>query len=242
MEPGPTGSVLVDLHCHTSASYDSLSSPASVVRVAHERGLSHLAITDHERIDGALRARDAAPRELAVIVGEEVRSRDGDVVGLFLERAVPAGQATLDTIAAIHDQGGLAGIAHPFDRFRASGLARLPEAEREAVLEAIDYLEIFNARVPYPAANERAATLAAAHAVPGVAASDAHTLLEVGVAYTILPGPVDDAAALRAALPSARFVTGRGSFVVRAAMPFVKLVQYARGNRRVARTLPDVPR
>lgn len=223
--------VLADLHCHSSASFDSLAAPEAVTRVAHERGLTHLAITDHERIDGALRARESAPPGLTVIVGEEVRSRDGDVIGLFLEEAIPAGLSALETIAAIHAQGGLAGLPHPFDRFRASGLLRLPENDREPVLEAIDYVEVFNGRVPYPAANERSAALAAARGLGGVAASDAHSLLEVGVAYTILAGPVEDAVGLAAALPSARLVTGRGSFVARAAMPLVRLVQHRRGNR-----------
>ncbi|MGZ6345193.1 MAG: PHP domain-containing protein, partial [Candidatus Limnocylindrales bacterium] len=78
----------VDLHCHSAASFDSLSKPADLVRLAAERGLTHLAITDHERIDGALAARDLAPPELTVIVGEEIRSADGDLLGLFLEHTV----------------------------------------------------------------------------------------------------------------------------------------------------------
>src|SRR3972149_5485820 len=81
----------VDLHCHTSWSPDSLSRPEAVARVAAERGLTHLAITDHGRIEGALAARDAAPEGLTVIVGEEIRSREGDLVALFVERPVPVG-------------------------------------------------------------------------------------------------------------------------------------------------------
>lgn len=223
----------LDLHCHSSASYDSLASPAGMARVAAERGLTHLAITDHERIDGALRARDAAPEGLTVIVGEEVHSRDGDLIALYLERPVPPGLPALETVAAIHEQGGLAGIPHPFDRWRSSGLAGLPEERLAPLLAEMDYLEAFNGRVPYAAANERAAALASAHGLPGIASSDAHTLLEVGVAYTILPGPIDSAAELKAALPEARLVTGRGALLLRAAMPLFKVVQALRGNRRV---------
>ena len=78
---------VVDLHCHTSASFDSLSDPAAVARTAALRGITHLAITDHDRIDGALRARDAATPGLTVIVGSEVRTAQGDLIALFLERA-----------------------------------------------------------------------------------------------------------------------------------------------------------
>ncbi len=64
--------------------------------------------------------------------------------------------------------------------------------------------------------------------------SDAHTTMEVGVAYTILKGPIDSADQLKSALPAAELVTAKGSRVVRLAMPMTKLVQRMRGNRRVA--------
>src|SRR5687768_11258007 len=100
----------IDLHCHTSASFDCLSRPADVVRAAAERGLTHIAITDHDRIDGALAARAAAPDGLTVIVGEEIRTADGDLIAAFVDRAVPPGMSAVETVAAIREQGGLVGI------------------------------------------------------------------------------------------------------------------------------------
>ncbi|MEO8625140.1 MAG: PHP-associated domain-containing protein, partial [Candidatus Limnocylindrales bacterium] len=82
--------------------------------------------------------------------------------------------------------------------------------------------------------NARAAELAHANGLAGVAVSDAHTLMEVGVSYTILDGLVDSAADLRGALTGARLVTSHGSRLVRLATPFAKIVQRMRGNRRVA--------
>jgi hypothetical protein len=226
----------VDLHCHSSASFDSLSRPADIVRVAASRGLTHVAITDHEQIDGALRAREAADQiagdaRVAVIVGEEIRSTDGDVIGLFLSHPVRAGLSGLETIAAIHEQGGLAGIPHPFDRFRFSGLSGASRERLDLLVESADYIEAFNARVPYPAANVRAAELSRERRIPGVAASDAHTLLEVGVAYTRVAASIETAAQLRAALAEVTLVTGRASLVVRGIAPAVKLVQHLRGVR-----------
>ena len=116
-----TGRAFADLHAHSSASFDSLASPRDLVAKAVRTGLTHLAITDHERIDGAQRARDLAPAGLTVIVGEEVRTSAGDLIGLFLERAVPPGLSPAETAAAIHEQGGVVGLPHPFDRFRSSG-------------------------------------------------------------------------------------------------------------------------
>jgi predicted metal-dependent phosphoesterase TrpH len=83
------GVVFMDLHCHTSASFDSLADPLKVVRAARARGITHLAITDHDRIDGALRARAAAIPGITVIVGEEVKTTGGDLVCLFLDEAIP---------------------------------------------------------------------------------------------------------------------------------------------------------
>lgn len=227
----------VDLHCHTSFSFDSLSRPADVVAAGARRGLTHLAITDHDRIDGALQARDAAPPGLSVIIGEEIRSADGDVIGLFLSGAVPPGMSALETVDAIHAQGGIAGIPHPFDNLRRSGIESRRGVEMMEVLApALDYVEAFNARVPFGAANDRAGDFAREHGLPGVAVSDAHTVMEVGIAYTILPGPLHDAAGLRAALSAVAgtdLVRQRASLMVRAFMPVAKTVNRLRGNRRV---------
>jgi predicted metal-dependent phosphoesterase TrpH len=236
----------VDLHSHTSWSPDSLSRPEDVVRVAAERGLSHIAITDHGRIEGALAARAAAPEGLTVIVGQEIRTHEGDLIGLYLEHPIPAGLSAKDASAAVHAQGGLVGLPHPFDRFRGSLLARHktePKAEPndgepqaadplDDFAPLMDYVETFNARVPMPGANDRAAEWAARHGLPGVAVSDAHTLLEVGVAYLILDGPPADAQALRAALPGGTIVASRASLAVRLFTPVAKIIQRLRYPQR----------
>jgi predicted metal-dependent phosphoesterase TrpH len=230
---GVAAQVFIDLHCHTSASFDSLSRPAAVARVAHERGLTHLAITDHDRIDGALAAREAAPAGLAVIIGQEVRTSAGDLIGLFLERPVAPGLAPREAAQRIREQGGLVGLAHPFDRFRAGAGRRGWESELDALLPLLDYVEVWNARLMLGDGNARAADFARLHDLPGVAVSDAHTLMEVGVAYTVMGGPADSPERLRAALHTAELVTSHGSRLARAAMPFTKLIQRLRGNRRV---------
>lgn len=237
------GRAFVDVHCHSSASFDSLSSPASIVRVAAERGLTHLAVTDHERLDGALRARDAAPPELTVIVGQEVRTSSGDLIGLYLSDPIPPGMTPRETAQAIHEQGGLVGLPHPFDRFRGStGAAAEREDALDVLAASLDYVEAFNARVPFGGANTHAAEFAAAHGLPGLAASDAHTLFEVGIAYNVFrSAAIGDAASLLAALPSVELVMGRASFVARALSPAVKLIQRSRGNGRIRVTASGGP-
>ncbi|HEY6014556.1 MAG TPA: PHP domain-containing protein, partial [Candidatus Limnocylindrales bacterium] len=194
--------------------------------------LTHLAITDHDRIDGALEARAAAPAGLTVIVGEEVRTRDGDLICLFLTEAIPPGLPAVEAIAAARAQGGLVGIPHPFDRLRGS---LLRDPAMEALASSVDWVETHNARL-LGGGNDRALEYAREHGLPGVAVSDAHSILEVAVAYTRLEGDPGTAAGLLAALAGGQLVPGRASFVIRAWTPMAKLVQRARGNRRVAWT------
>ena len=196
--------------------------------------MSHLAVTDHDRIEGALRARDAAPDELQVIIGQEVRTTTGDLIGLYLERPIAPGLALHEAAELIRDQGGVVGLAHPFDRFRAGAGRDGWEAELEQVIPLLDYVETWNARLMIGDGNARAADFAGTHELPGVAASDAHTGIEIGVAYTIFDRPIDTAAELRAALAGdIGLVTGHGSRLVRLGMPVAKLVQRLRGNGRV---------
>ncbi len=207
-----------------------MSAPGAVVKAATERGLTHLAITDHDRIDGALEARELAPAELTVIVGEEVKTADGDLICLFLDRPIPPGLSAAETIDAAREQGGLVGIPHPFDGLRGS----LLRDERLAVLsDRVDWVERHNARV-IGQGNQRAAEFAIERGIPGVAVSDAHSILEIGVAYTKLEGDPSTASGLLAALANlAEIVPGRASLVIRAWTPVAKAVQRSRGNRRV---------
>lgn len=225
----------IDLHCHTAASFDSLADPRAVVRAAAARGLTHLAITDHDRIDAALAVADSAPAELTVIVGEEIKTADGDLVALFLREVVPPGLSAQETIAAVREQGGLVGVPHPFDR-RAFGARS--GAALESIAGQIDWVEAYNARVLGGSANEKAALFALEHGLPGVAASDAHTVMEVGVAYNVVHGDPGTPEGLLAALADVDMVTGRATYYVRALTPLAKIVQSIRGNGR-RRPEPD---
>ena len=155
-------------------------------------------VADHDKIDGALRARDAAPPGLTVLIGEEVKTADGDLICVFLERAIPPGLSAAETIAAAREQGALVGIPHPFDTFRGA-ISR--DDGLLAVAPLVDWVETHNARL-VGRGNEAAVRFAGEHGLPGVAVSDAHSTLEVGVAYTTLDGDPSTPDGLRAALAS----------------------------------------
>jgi len=207
------------------------------VRAAATRGLTHLAITDHDRIDGALEARARAVAEapqLRVLVGQEIRTTAGDMIGVFLHEAVPAGLAPSEAIAAVREQGGLIGLAHPFDRFRGS-VGRAEPSDALAELAAtVDWIETWNARLLVGDGNGRAAQLANRLGIAGVAVSDAHTTFEVGIAASVVSGDPSSPEGLRAALAGPiELVMGRSSAYVRLIGPAAKLLQRARGRGRV---------
>ena len=166
---------------------------------------------------------------MTVIVGQEIRTTAGDLIGVFLREAIPVGLSPAEAAAAVHDQGGLVGIAHPFDRFRGS-VGRGETEALEAVASQVDWIEAWNARLLIGDGNARAAELAKRLGVPGVAVSDAHTTLEVGIAWTaVTAADPSTAEGLRAALAGPlELVTGRASRVRAAAR--------ARGEARAARS------
>ncbi|MFL5712128.1 MAG: PHP-associated domain-containing protein, partial [Chloroflexota bacterium] len=219
----------VDLHTHSKGSFDSLASPRDMVKAAVDRGLTHLAITDHDRVDVAQEARALGSSGLTVIVGEEVKSRDGDLICLFLERAIPPGLSAMETIAAAREQGALVGIPHPFDRMRGS---LLRDAAMASLAPHVDWVEAHNARL-VGHGNEDAAAFAREHDLPGIAVSDAHSVMEIGVAYMALDGDPSTPAGLLAALRTLEIVPGRASYFVRLWTPVAKGMNRVRGNGRI---------
>lgn len=171
----------VDLHTHTDRSPDCLSAPGDLVRRAREVGLDRLAVTDHDRIEGAFAARDIDPE--LVIVGEEVRTADGpELIGLFLEEHVPPDLCFRDTADAIRAQGGVTYLPHPFDRRRGT-----TESFLESRAGCVDLVEGFNARTHGEEAQGRAERWSAERGLPLGAGSDAHLLREVGRGRLRLP-------------------------------------------------------
>jgi predicted metal-dependent phosphoesterase TrpH len=243
MEPGADGLpaqvpavarpplALIDLHCHTRGSFDSLANPNAVMKAALARGLTHLAITDHDRVDVALRARDEAPDGLTVIVGEEVKTRDGDLIAVFLDGLIVPGMSAIETIAAVREQGGLVGVPHPFDSLR--GFGHKSGVKLEEIVDRVDWIEGYNARVVGASANERASRFAVEHGIPRLCASDSHTVLEVGVAYNAMAGDPSSPEGLLAALAGVEMHPGRATFYVRAWTPLAKIIQSLLGNGRV---------
>ena len=198
------GLAFADFHCHTRYSRDSRLTEDRFIGLALERGLTHVAVTDHDTVEGAIAVRDRARElgvadRLTVILGEEVSSADGEIIGLFIESTIPPGLSAEETADAIHAQGGLVSVPHPFDPFRRSHIRPEP-LEHLAASRRIDAMEVFNSRVTLPRHNQQAAEFAARYGIPGVACSDSHTALEVAMSFNALPA-FTSAAELATVLP-----------------------------------------
>lgn len=167
-------SIDVELHSHTLFSRDSLNRIDDVIRTCRAIGIDRIAITDHNQIDGALQAKLLAPD--LVIVAEEVKTRDGELLCLFIHELIPRGLASEEVIERAHMQGGIVGVPHPLDPMR-SGLGR------ENILrlrDKLDFIEVFNARTHDRSKNKAAGELARELGLCGSTGSDAHTLREIG--------------------------------------------------------------
>lgn len=196
----------LDLHNHTHHSYDAQLTPSDYRR-AHGAGLVDVvAITDHNTITGALELREQV--DFPVIVGQEIDTADGELIGLFLTEPVPAGLPALETAERIRAQGGLVYLQHPFYRLVRG---RMRDAAREELRGRglIDVVEAVNGGPLTAAANARALAWARACDLPHTASSDAHEPLGVGTCVQLVPaGPVD-AATLPGLLRAGRMLDAR---------------------------------
>ena len=198
----PAGWVRVDCHLHTVASGDAVLTLEQLAERAQQTRLDVVCITDHNVTSAAV---VAAERDLGIriIVGEEIRTPDGDVIGLFLTERIPYVLPLPEVVGRIKAQGGLVYAPHPFDQVRSSLGRVLPGLCAEG---AVDIIEVFNAKIADQALNDLAAALATAYALPGGAGSDAHDAPGVGAAYLEMPD-FDGPAGFLAALAHAQ-VTG----------------------------------
>lgn len=175
---------------HTTYS-DGVSSVPEVLEAAVAAGLGVLAITDHDTIEGALEAARKAPRYgIETVVGAEITTREGHLLGLFLNALVPAGMSLLESIDAIHERGGVAVAAHPYDPicFGVLNPWRHVLTEEQVLELPYDAMEVFNACLPVPGANTKACWLAARAGSGRVAGSDAHSADTIGLGVTEFPG------------------------------------------------------
>jgi predicted metal-dependent phosphoesterase TrpH len=170
-----------DFHSHSNYSRDSVINPQKFIETCVRKGVTCIAVTDHNEIEGAFviekLARERAAGELKVVVGEEVKTAEGEIIGLFLKELVQRGMSPEDTVDAIHAQGGLAVIPHPYDIFRRSVLT---DEAIERVKARVDAIEGFNCRNILARHDAKARDTAAGVDKPITLGTDSHSPWELG--------------------------------------------------------------
>ncbi|MFI5050054.1 MAG: PHP domain-containing protein, partial [Gaiellales bacterium] len=184
--PQSKQTVDVDLHMHTNHSHDCATDPEALIDHAISIGLGAIAITDHNEIDGAFEAQRIVrekDKPLVVIAAEEVKTAEGEVIGLFLTEKIERGMPIDETIAEIQRQGGLVLMPHPFDR-----LHTIPSAATlHRLLDEIDIFEVYNSRLMFDTFNDDALRFATKYNLVQSAGSDSHVLQGLGTAINRIP-------------------------------------------------------
>ena len=183
--------LVVEFHCHTVFSSDSLTQPQNLVRTCRRRGIDRVVVTDHNSIGGAQAAHRLDPE--LVIVGEEILTTQGEILAAFVSEEIPALLTPQETIRRLKDQGAFISVSHPFDELRKGGWK---ENDLLEILPYVDAIETYNSRCMFPRFNRRAHEFAERHNVAGTVGSDAHAAFELGRSVLLLD-PFEDAQGMR---------------------------------------------
>jgi predicted metal-dependent phosphoesterase TrpH len=205
-----------DLHVHTNCSADCLMSVDRIIAACLTKGVNCIAVTDHNTVEGAFLLQKKAP--FRVIVGEEIKTSEGEIIGYFLQDEIRAGMTPEETVAEIKKQGGLVCVPHPFDRLRRS---KLSTDALHRIIDRVDLLEVFNSRNVFAADNAMALRLATERGIPMTAGSDAHWPGEIGSSFVEMD-EFDGAADFCRVMAGARRITGKSGFLVHMGTKLVK--------------------
>lgn len=188
-----------DLHVHSKYSFDSKMDPKTIIKVARRKNLNGLAITDHNTIMGGKKVHEENESPLLIIVGSEISTDIGDIVGLFLVENIRS-KDCLEVLDEVKSQGGISVFPHPFKGHE------LTHFKTRKALERIDCVEILSSRAPI---TEKEHNYLASLGKSLVASSDAHFPSEIGLCRTLLKTNTRDPEHIRKLILTGRtFVTG----------------------------------
>lgn len=182
--PLPAGWVRVDCHLHTERSGDACTTLDQLEERVESAGLDVVCVTDHHAVDAA---QEALVRDLGVrvVVGEEIRTPVGELIGLFLQERIPYVLPVEEVVDRIRQQGGLVYAPHPYDPARA-GLRDVP-LKQLCEQGSVDVVEAFNSKIDDDAHNMQAWRTARLYDLPVAAGSDAHDPPGIGAAWVQMP-------------------------------------------------------
>jgi len=170
----------IDLHTHSIASPDGSLTAADYRDILQRNRLQYIAVTDHNTIDFAVQLQ--AELGNCIIVGEEISTAEGEIIGLYLTQTIPPMRSAAEAIRAIKKQGGLVYIPHPFETVRKGITPKI----LQRIAGDVDIIEVHNGRAIFQNFAKESLAWAKAHSVPGAASSDAHGIAGWGRTCSII--------------------------------------------------------
>lgn len=213
--------IKIDLHTHSTMSPDGALKESDYRKMLESGRLDYIAVTDHNTAEFALKLKQDLGGDSGlgarIIVGEEVRTTVGEIIGLYLKHSVPKLLSPAETVAAIREQGGLVCIPHPFENVRRG----MSAADLEPIAQEVDIMEVHNGRAVFQNKSKQAYAWAVMHGCRGVASSDSHAMVGWGRTYTTI-----------AAAPSRETLVGLlAEATYDIGFPGVKAVLYPKYNK-----------
>lgn len=220
-----------EFHVHTHASHDSLMGRRALLTMCKARKVDCIAITDHNEISGALALKPyLEAHSISVIVGEEIFTSEGEIIGLFLRERIEPGMTPEETVVEIRRQGGVVYVPHPYDKKRYKTVLS-SDAQRRLACE-FDCMEVHNGRNTNPEYSAKQEAIARELEVPAVVGGDSHCFFEVGRNVCVTDEPFTRES-FSSVLSVAQFETSACHPLAHATTRFVRLTKMiGRGDVR----------
>lgn len=170
----------LDLHIHTEYSDDGAGSPEKIIKILKKKGLDGVAITDHNTVEGGVKALSFSSKDFIVIPGIEISTKEGHILGINVRKDIPRMLSVEETVEKIIDQGGTPVVPHLFRT-----MSGIKEKKLKKILDKINAIEVYNA-CSVPQSNLKAYNIAKKYKLGGTGGSDSHVPEYVGSAYTIV--------------------------------------------------------
>jgi predicted metal-dependent phosphoesterase TrpH len=170
----------LDLHIHSEYSGDGSGTPKEIIKALKKRGLNGMAITDHNNVEGSLKAMDVAPKDFLVIPGHEISTLDGHIIALGVKKNIEKQLSIQETVDRIIDSGGLPIVVHLF-----RNMSGIKKNNLEKIHKKLSAIEVFNS-CSVPGSNLKSAKVAKEFNLGGTGGSDSHTPQYVGYGYTLV--------------------------------------------------------
>ncbi len=172
--------IKLDLHIHSQYSEDAIGSPKDIIKSLKKKGLRGMAITDHNTVEGGLKAVKIAPKDFIVIPGIEISTADGHMLALNVEKNIARNLSIQETVEKILDQGGTPIVPHLF-----RNMSGIKKEKLKTIHQKINTIEVFNA-CSMPKTNLKIAKIAKEFNLGGTGGSDSHDPAYAGYAYTVV--------------------------------------------------------